>query len=46
MCEYKEDMNTAFKLNEFFFMNCFQAWEKLLGHHCIQVFVFLDVRSS
>ena len=21
-------------------MNCFQVWEKLLGHYCILVFVF------
>ena len=47
MCEYKEDMDTAFRLNELFRMNCFRNWEKLLSHYCILVFViFFDVRSS
>ena len=27
-------------------MNCFQNREKLLGHYCILVFEFFDVRSS
>ena len=40
MCEYKEDMDTAFSLTSLFCMNCFQNWEKLLGHYCILVFVF------
>ena len=33
-------------LTSLFCMNCFQVWEKLLGHYCILVFVFPDVRPS
>ena len=33
-------MDTAFSLTSLFCMNCFQNWEKLLGHCCILVFVF------
>ena len=36
MCEYREDMNTAFSF-------VFQNWEKILSHYCILVFVFFSM---